>query len=379
MKMRKMEKLGVETSLLGFGCMRFPTNADGSIDEKKAEQMLDAAYAAGVNYFDTAYPYHDGASEPFVGRVLDKYDRDSYYLATKLPVWLVEKEEDTERIFLEQLERLHKDHVDFYLLHALGKERWEKVKELKIIEACERLRQQGKIKYLGFSFHDEYEVFEEILTGYTWDFCQIQFNYMDNEEQAGDKGYALAEKMGVPMVIMEPIRGGSLSGFAPDINEKFRAMDPEASIASYALRWVASHPNVKVVLSGMSTPEQTADNLKTFGNFKPLSEAEEAMIGDVVATLRSRVQNGCTGCRYCMPCPAGVNIPMSFKAWNDYHVFGTYDACRYFWDVEIPEENKPKNCMECGKCEEACPQHISIREDLKKVQVELDEAKQAAE
>ena len=379
MKMRKMEKLGVETSLLGFGCMRFPTNADGSIDEKKAEQMLDAAYAAGVNYFDTAYPYHDGASEPFVGRVLDKYERDSYYLATKLPVWLVEKEEDTERIFLEQLERLHKDHVDFYLLHALGKERWEKVKELKIIEACERLRQQGKIKYLGFSFHDEYEVFEEILTGYTWDFCQIQFNYMDNEEQAGDKGYALAEKMGVPMVIMEPIRGGSLSGFAPDINEKFRAMDPEASIASYALRWVASHPNVKVVLSGMSTPEQTADNLKTFGNFKPLSEAEEAMIGDVVATLRSRVQNGCTGCRYCMPCPAGVNIPMSFKAWNDYHVFGTYDACRYFWDVEIPEENKPKNCMECGKCEEACPQHISIREDLKKVQAELDAAKQAAE
>lgn len=377
MEKRKMEKLGIETSLLGFGCMRFPTLEDGSIDEEKTEKMLDEAYAAGINYFDTAYNYHGGKSEGMVGKALAKYDRSSYFLTTKLPVWLVEKKEDVYRIFEEQLERLQKDYVDFYLLHSLNKGSWEKVKELHMIEACEELRKQGKIKYLGFSFHDEYEVFEEIIKYHSWDFCQIQYNYMDTEEQAGDKGYALAEELGIPMVIMEPVRGGSLAGFSEDINEKFHAMNPEASIASYALRWVASHPNVKVVLSGMSTMEQTQDNLKTFGNFKPLTQEEEQGIQEIVKELRSRIQNGCTGCSYCMPCPAGVNIPKSFKAWNEYYVFGKYDAVGFLWDVMIKDEAKPKNCIECGKCEDICPQHLSIREDLKNVQKELDEARAA--
>lgn len=378
MEKRRMEKLGIETSLLGFGCMRFPTLPDGSIDEEKAEKMLDAAYEAGINYFDTAYNYHDGKSEAMVGKALAKYDRSTYFLTTKLPVWLVEKPEDVERILEEQLSRLQKDYVDFYLLHALNKGSWEKVKELHMIEACEELRRQGKIKYLGFSFHDEYEVFEEILNYYHWDFCQIQYNYMDTEEQAGDKGYALAEKLGIPMIIMEPVRGGSLAGFSEDINEKFHALNPDASVASYALRWVASHPNVKVVLSGMSTMEQTQDNLKTFGNFKPLDDAEQQMIREVVTALRSRIQNGCTGCSYCMPCPAGVNIPSNFKAWNEYYVYGKYDAVKFPWENGIKEEEKPFNCIECGKCENICPQHLSIREDLKKVQKELDEAREAA-
>lgn len=378
MEKREMINLGTKPSLLGFGCMRFPTLADGSIDQAATEKMLDAAYAAGVNYYDTAYGYLGGKSEVVTGKILKKYDRGSFYLATKLPVWLVEKPEDAPRIFKEQLTRLQMDYVDFYLLHALNKKTWEKVKELKLIEFCEELRRQGKIKYLGFSFHDEYEVFEEILTYYHWDFCQIQYNYMDTEVQAGDKGYALAEKLGIPLVIMEPVRGGSLAGFADDINEKFAAADPEASIASYALRWVGSHSNVKVILSGMSTMEQTLDNLKTFENFRPLSEKEDAMIKDVVETLRSRVQNGCTGCRYCMPCPAGVNIPGGFKAWNEYHIYGSYGVAKFAWEQELKEESKPKNCVECGKCESVCPQHISIREDLKKVQKELDEAKAKA-
>ena len=374
MEKRKMEKLGIETSLLGFGCMRFPTLADGSIDQAATERMLDEAYQAGVNYFDTAYGYHDGASEGTVGRILKKYDRDSFFLATKLPMWLVEKEEDVPRIFEEQLTRLAMDHVDFYLLHALNKDSWEKAKRLHVIEACEEFRRQGRIKYLGFSFHDSYEVFEEILTYHHWDFCQIQYNYMDTEVQAGDQGYALAEKLGIPMVIMEPVRGGSLAGFAPELNEKFKAMDLEASIASYALRWVGSHPNVKVVLSGMSNLEQVRDNLKTFGDFKPLSAEESAGIDDVVRTIRERVQNGCTGCRYCMPCPAGVNIPGSFKAWNEYHMYGNYVVSKGAWENGIKEEEKPKNCVECGKCETLCPQHIHIREDLKRVQKDLDEA-----
>lgn len=374
MENRKMEKLGADTSLLGFGCMRFPTTTEGKIDEARAEKMLDMAYEAGVNYFDTAYPYHDGASEPFVGKVLNKYDRDTYYLATKLPVWLLEKEEDVERIFNEQLERLQKDYVDFYLLHALDKERWEKIRELKVVETCEQLQKEGKIKNLGFSFHDDYDVFEEILTSRNWDFCQIQYNYMDTEEQAGDKGYALTEKLGVPLVIMEPIRGGSLAGFSEDIEDMFHALDKEKSIASYALRWVASHPNVKVVLSGMSTEEQAADNLKTFGDFKPLTEKEHATIDKVVQTLRSRVQNGCTGCAYCMPCPAGVNIPRNFKLWNQYHVYQKYEAVKFGWEG-LAQKERAESCIKCGKCETVCPQHLSIRENLERVQRDLEEAR----
>lgn len=374
MEKRKMEKLGVETSLLGFGCMRFPTTAEGKIDEPQAEKMLDMAYEAGVNYFDTAYPYHDGASEPFVGKVLNKYDRNTYYLATKLPVWLVEKEEDVERIFHEQLERLQKDYVDFYLLHALDKERWEKIKELKVVETCERLQREGKIKNLGFSFHDDYEAFEEIITSREWDFCQIQYNYMDTEEQAGDKGYALTEKLGVPLVIMEPVRGGSLAGFSEDIEEMFHELDKEKSIASYALRWVASHPNVKVVLSGMSTKEQAADNLKTFGDFKPLTEEENRTIDKVVQTLRARVQNGCTGCAYCMPCPAGVNIPKNFKLWNQYHIYQRYETVKFGWEG-MEEKERALNCIKCGKCEKVCPQHLSIRENLEQVQKDMEKAR----
>ena len=373
MEKRRLEKLGIETSLLGFGCMRFPVTQEGKIDVPEAERMLDRAIAAGVNYIDTAYPYHDGESEPVVGRILKKYDRDSFFLATKLPVWLVNSVEDAARLFEEQLQRLQTDHIDFYLLHAMNKERWDAMKKLGVVEYCEKLKAEGRIRYLGFSFHDDYEVFEEILRYREWDFCQIQYNYLDTQEQAGDKGYALTESLGVPLVIMEPVKGGSLAGFSEDINEKFRAMDPDSSIASYALRWVGSHPNVKVVLSGMSTMEQVEDNLKTLGDFRPLSESENAQIEEIVKELRSRVQNGCTGCRYCMPCPAGVNIPGNFRTWNNYHIYRTYDHVKRAWEVELKDEEKAKNCIKCGKCEAQCPQKLPIREHLVRVQKDMDE------
>ncbi len=372
MEKRRLEKLGIETSLLGFGCMRFPTTAEGKIDEPEAERMVDKAIAAGVNYIDTAYPYHNGESEPVVGRILKKYPRDSFYLATKLPVWLVKNTQDAERIFQEQLERLQTDHIDFYLLHAMNKEKWDSMKELGVVEYCEKLKEEGKIKYLGFSFHDDYEVFEEIIRYRDWDFCQIQYNYMDTEEQAGDKGYALAESLGIPLVIMEPIKGGSLAGFSEDINEKFRALDSDRSIASFALRWVGGHPGVNVILSGMSTMEQVEDNLKTFVDFSPLSEAEDNGIKEIVKELRSRVQNGCTGCRYCMPCPAGVNIPGNFKTWNNYHMYRTYSHVKWAWENEMKEEEQAKNCVKCGKCEGLCPQKLPIRDHLVRVQKDLD-------
>lgn len=372
MEKRKMEKQGLEVSLLGFGCMRFPATREGGIDEARAQEMLDKAIAAGVNYIDTAYPYHGGESEPFVGRALKKYDRSAYYLATKLPVWLVHSVEDAKKLFEEQLLRLQTDYIDFYLLHAMNKERWEEMVRLGVVEYCEELKAQGRIRNFGFSFHDSYEAFEEILNYREWDFCQIQLNYMDTEEQAGLKGYRLAETKGVPLVIMEPIKGGSLSVYADDLTAKFRALDEKASVASFALRWVGSLPGVKVILSGMSNEEQVEDNIKTFTNFKPLSDAEKATIEEVVEILHSRIQNGCTGCRYCMPCPAGVNIPDNFKAWNTYHMYQNYNVVKWNWENDIGDKGQAKNCIQCGKCEAQCPQKIAIRSDLVKVQADFD-------
>ncbi len=372
MEKRKMEKLGVETSLLGFGCMRFPVTEGGKIDEAEAERLLDKAYAAGVNYYDTAYPYHGGESERVVGRVMKKYDRGSFYLATKLPCWAVKTLEDVDRLFQEQLDKLQTDYIDFYLMHALNKDRFREMVELGCIERLEELQAKGKIRHLGFSFHDNYEAFENILNYRDWDFCQIQLNYMDAKEQAGIKGYELAAEKKVPLVIMEPVKGGSLAAFPEDITEMYHGLNPSASMASFALRWVGSLPGVKVILSGMSTMEQVEDNLKTFGTFTPLSDREKETIDKVVALINSRVQNGCTGCGYCMPCPAGVEIPRNFRIWNTYHMYRNYNMVKGEWEKHMGDEHKAKNCIKCGKCEKVCPQKLSIRDHLEKVQADLD-------
>lgn len=373
MEYRTMEKLEIKTSLLGFGCMRFPTNADGSINEEEALAMIDKAYQSGVTYFDTAYPYHGGKSEEVTGKALARYARESYYLATKLPIWEVKSVSDAERIFQEQLKRLQKEYVDFYLMHALNAGSWKTVKELDLLGYCEKQRAEGKLKYLGFSFHDGYEVFEEILTAYPWDFCQIQLNYMDKDTQATLKGVELAKNLGIPMIIMEPIKGGSLANLPYDgIDELFKKARPEASTSSWALRYAASFDNINVVLSGMSTMAQVEDNLKTFAQFEPLSEEEQTIIEQVADALGRRVQNGCTGCRYCMPCPAGVNIPKCFGIWNQYHIYENISETKWNWTQNIEDSQKASNCIKCGKCEQACPQHIAIREDLARLQEELD-------
>ena len=372
MEKRKMEKLGVETSLLGFGCMRFPTNAEGKIDREKAEAMMDKAIAAGVNYIDTAYPYHGGESELFVGEVMKKYDRESYYLATKLPLWAVHSLEDVDKLFNEQLGKLQTDYVDFYLMHAMNGGKWREMLKMGVVDRLEELKAEGKIRYLGFSFHDGYEAFEEIINYRDWDFCQIQLNYMDVNDQAGMKGYKLTEEKQIPLVIMEPIKGGMLANYGGDIADVFHALDKDASFASFALRWVGSLPNVKVVLSGMSTMEQVDDNLKTFGDFKPMSEEELATVDKVVNILNNRVQNGCTGCSYCMPCPAGVNIPKNFRIWNTYHMYQNYNAVKWNWEQEMQDSERANKCIECGMCESICPQALQIREDLKRVMEDLE-------
>lgn len=372
MELRRIEKLGIDTSLLGFGCMRFPKNQDGTIDETRAEQMLDLAYQSGVNYYDTAYVYHEGKSEIFTGKALDRYDRGSYYLATKLPCWLVEKKEDALRLFEEQLTKLNKDYIDFYLLHALNRGSFDKMVELGVLEVMDRLKEEGKIRYLGFSFHDDYDAFEHIIKFRDWDFCQIQLNYMDTEEQAGMKGYALAEELGVPLIIMEPIKGGSLAKLPENAGRYLEEQEAGRTAASWALRWVGSLSNVKVILSGMSDEEQVQDNLNTFGNFKALSDKEVQAVAKVADTLRSKVKNGCTGCAYCMPCPAGVDIPKNFRIWNSYGMYDNEGELNWLWSNDITAAAKAVNCVDCGQCEEACPQKLNIRDDLKTLHKEIE-------
>lgn len=366
MKRKRFNKLGIEPSLLGFGCMRFPLDKDGNIDEVKAEKMLDKAIVSGVNYIDTAFPYHNGDSEPFLGKVLKKYNREDFFLATKLPIWDVSSKEDVEKIFLEQLNRLDVDYVDFYLLHALDREKWDKVIKYGILDVCEKFKEEGKIRYFGFSFHDEYAVFKEILEYHDWDFCQLQLNYMDMDIQAGMKGYLLAEKYNIPLIVMEPIKGGALAALPNDVANKFKNYNQKASISSWALRYVGSLPNVKVVLSGMSTYDQVIDNLATFENFEYLNEDELTLIQEVKDTLKSRMQNGCTGCGYCMPCPFGIDIPANFRNWNNAYVYDNHET--YKNDLNnMPDEKKAENCKKCGACEKICPQQLSIRDDLERV------------
>lgn len=366
MENRKFEKLDVEASLLGFGCMRFPLDQDGHIEEKEAEKMIDLAIESGVTYIDTAYPYHDGDSEPFVGRVLKKYPRESFKLATKLPIWNINSQQEAMEIFDSQLKRLDVEYVDFYLLHALDADKWKKVKEYHIIEMCEELRKQGKIKYLGFSFHDEFNVFEEIIKYHSWDFCQLQLNYMDMEIQAGQRGVDLANELGIPLVVMEPIKGGSLAKLPEDVTKIFKDYYSEATLASWALRYVGTLPGVKVILSGMSTLAQVEDNLKTFNNYKNLSKEELTIVNKVADTLHSRTKNGCTGCEYCMPCPFGINIPANFKYWNNASIYDEKDGFKAQY-AKMSDDAKASHCKECGACEKMCPQQLLIREDLKRV------------
>ena len=376
MEYRNLEHLGVSPSLLGFGCMRFPLNEDGSICEPEAEKMLDTAIEAGVTYIDTAYPYHNGDSEPFLGRVLKKYNRKDFFLATKLPIWNVKTLEDAKRLFQEQLDRLQVDYIDFYLLHCLDKEKWQTVLDLGLIPYFEEMKRQGKIRFFGFSFHDDYEVFETIATYRSWDFCQIQYNYIDTDIQAGDKGYALTEKLGIPLVIMEPVKGGSLAQLPEDVTEPFKKARPDSSISSWALRWVASKPNVKVVLSGMSTMEQVEDNLHTFGNFEPLTQKESELVSQVANAIKKRTKNGCTGCAYCMPCPFGVDIPKNFRIWNDLSMYGNKEKAKQAFFQELDVSARADQCKKCGKCETVCPQSIAIRENLKAAAKELNALKE---
>lgn len=368
----KVNNIEKDVSLLGFGCMRFPTK-DGIIDKKQSTEMMKYAIDHGVNYIDTAYPYHGGKSELFVKEFIKDLDRSSFYLADKLPIWDCKTKEDVNRIFHEQLDKCGVDYFDFYLIHAVNKERLNTVKELDILTVLEEYKSQGKIRNIGFSFHDDLEAFKLWVDLYQWDFCQIQLNYMDINHQQGIEGYNILTEKNIPVIIMEPVKGGSLAQFNNDIESMLKNERPNDSIASWAFRWIGSLPNVKVVLSGMSNLDQVKDNVKTFTNFEELSSNELKIIDKVRNEVNKLSKVECTSCNYCMPCPHGVDIPGNFRVYNAHSMYQQDNYAKWVMG-NLKNENKDASvCIECGICVDKCPQKIDIPTRLNEFNTYLKE------
>lgn len=366
MQYRKWYNKEIKTSTLGFGAMRLKVVND-EIDEVKGFALIDKAYQNGVNYFDTAVPYTDGKNETFVGKALKRYPRNSFYLATKLTIRLYKTKEELEKTIDKQLQNLQTDYIDNYLMHALNKNTFQTIKDWDIMKIVEGWKKEGKIRNIGFSFHDDYETFKEIVDYYPWDFCQIQLNYMDDEIQQGIKGYHDLVERQIPVVIMEPIKGGKLASFNEEVASKLKKHNPEASLSSWAMRWVASLDGVKVILSGMNEMDQVEDNLKTFSNFKKLNKEERKLIEEVKVSLKKITEVGCTNCQYCMPCTVGVNIPGNFKIFNDYAMYKAEGDSKWRYNDLISKKANASLCIECGKCVPQCPQGIDIPNELKRM------------
>ena len=365
MNYRKLEKLGVELSVLGFGCMRLPTR-DGKIEREEATAMLDYAYKSGVNYFDTAWGYHAEESQYFVGEAMSKYPRDSFYLTTKMPVWLCNENADLDKYFAEQLSRCKSDYFDFYLLHSLGKERFEHCKKIDAFTWLGELKKSGKIKYAGFSYHDENKYFAEILDAFEWDFVQIQHNYIDNAHIKSGELYEELTRRGIPVLVMEPVRGGHLASLPDDVTDILKAVNPDRSMAAWALQWVATQQNIMVTLSGMSTLEQVKENVATFSQAQfTLSDVEMEAVGRAAEKLLSYKTVPCTACQYCMPCPFGVNIPRMFEIYNRYEMFHNkaFGQRDYFGPM-MDMDTRADKCTGCQTCVSKCPQHIDIPDRL---------------
>lgn len=363
---RMIPALGKEISRLGYGGMRFPKNGD-EVDMDAAVQLLRKAYEMGINYFDTAMVYHKGESEKIFGKAFEPYPRDSYLIADKMSIWLCSDEEDMKARFYNQLKTLKTEYIDFYLVHSLNRNHYKKVKDLHCVEFLQQMKQEGKIKHLGFSFHDTYQVFTQILNDYTWDFVQIQLNYLDWHNQGAEQLYRELERRNLPVMVMEPVRGGYLATIDSGRAKPFLELEPQRSIASWAIRWVESLPQVAVVLSGMSDLQQLEDNVATMTHFEPMNEQELAAIDRVVEEIRKVNEIPCTGCRYCMDCPMGVDIPEIFSIYSQYKIFGKEKAFVQDYEEVVEHGNGAEHCVRCMACTTKCPQMIAIPDKLEMI------------
>lgn len=360
---RMIPQLGCEISRLGYGGMRFPKNGD-EVDVEEAVKLLRKAYDMGVNYFDTAVVYHKGESEKIFGKAFEIYDRSSYYLADKMSIWVCKDEQEMKDLFERQLKTLKTDYIDFYLVHSLNRNHYQKVKEFHCVEFLQEMKRQGKIKHLGFSFHDTYPVFTQILNDYDWDFVQIQLNYLDWQNQGAEQLYRELEKRNLPCMVMEPVRGGYLATLDEQRAKPFLEMEPNRSIASWAIRWVSSLPQVTVVLSGMSDMAQLEDNVSLLTNFEPMNEKELEAVAKVVEEIRKVNDIPCTGCRYCMDCPMGVDIPEIFAIYSRLKIFGKDKSFVEDYKEVMENGNGAEHCVGCQQCMNHCPQSIEIPDKL---------------
>jgi len=375
MKYRK-DKYGNEISALGYGCMRFPQTL-GKINKEKTEQQIMMAIDGGVNYFDTAYMYP--GSESVLGEILEKNRvRDKVKIATKLPHYLIKSYEGLEKLFNEQLRRLRTDHIDYYLMHMLSDiQTWEKLKSLGIEEWLASKKESGIISQIGFSYHGNSDMFCKLVDAYDWDFCQIQYNYMDEHSQAGRKGLNHAHDKGLAVIIMEPLRGGKLVSHLPEDAKRIFASHPvKRTPAQWAFRWLWDQPEVTCVLSGMNSEEMVIDNMTTAPgtNVGELTSEDKEMLQNVVDAINSKMKVGCTGCGYCLPCPASVDIPGTFAAYNrKFTESRLWGPIEYLINTAMRKDSTAaSNCIGCGKCEKHCPQYIPIRHELKNAQKHLE-------
>ena len=370
------DKYGNPLSVLGFGCMRFQQKL-GRIDMAEAEKQIMAAIQGGVNYFDTAYIYP--GSEAAIGEIFEKNGvREKIHIATKLPHYLIKSREGMEKLFTEELKRLRTDYVDYYLMHMLTDvDAWNRMKELGVLEWIAEKKASGAIRQIGFSYHGNSETFCKLIDAYDWDFCQIQYNYLDEHSQAGRKGLQYAHSKGIPVIIMEPLRGGKLVNLLPEQAKQIMRSHPvQRTAPQWAFRWLWDQPEVTVVLSGMNTMEMVEDNLKTASETRvgDLTPEDQQMLQQVVKAINGSMKVGCTGCGYCMPCPKGVDIPGTFAAWNRFHTEGKFSGLREYMMCTTLRQNSAaaSNCIGCGKCEKHCPQAIAIRENLQKARKDLE-------
>jgi predicted aldo/keto reductase-like oxidoreductase len=363
--------------------MRLPLK-EGSrdIDKAKVQEMVEYARNNGVNYFDTAYMYHEGASESVIGEILSQYDRKSFNLATKMPLMMIREAAQVEQIFNDQLKKCRVDYFDFYLLHSVNRGLKSVVEKFKVYDFLKKKKDEGIIRHLGFSFHDSPDVLQETVNQWDFDFTQIQCNYQDWEEQNARGQVEVLKSKGLPIVVMEPVRGGSLASLSPGALDIFQKADPKASVASWAVRYVASIPEVMTVLSGMTTLDQVKDNVATIANFKPLTEAEYKVVSEALLAYRKSATVPCTACRYCMECPSGVEIPRTLSVFNNFKISLDKDpnAPKFFFDMQYGRlnGNDASLCINCGKCAEKCPQHIDVPHWMEVINTYAKEGKMPA-